>query len=313
MVRRSKRSPSFWLYRGVLAVFLIACLLGLGIYFGNAHSGVTNTLTPNFESMDDIEQQAWKIAARVVGASREGQERFVTELFDLYYKVKDSDVVIFCIPGGWGKKPLDDNSQGRSWLVGIEAEMAKLGYKYCKVDDIRTGQGLFDYLFELKEQLTHYPSKARELAAKIDFLTQQVKGLKVVITGQSNGAAFAGEVVSRLKDNPGVYSIQVGIPFWHRVARASRSLVIDNNGIGADALTERDLLSLFKFNLVKIFVINNAPSFTPIDWVISRAILVFWPYNFGLGLQAPGHEYMWEYPGVGPVIERFLVNNFAKK
>ena len=313
MIRRSKRSPSFWLYRGVLAVFVIACLLGLVVYFGRSHSGDTSSSAINLESKSVAEQQAWQIAARVVGASKEGQERFVTELLDLYYKVKDSDLVIFCIPGGWGKKPLADNSQGRSWLVGMETEMTKLGYRYCEVDDIRTGNGLFDYLFEFKEQLTHYPSKAKEVAAKIDFLTQQVKGLKVVITGQSNGAAFAGEIVTRLKDNPGVYSIQVGIPFWHRVARASRSLVIDNNGVGADALTDRDLLSLVKVNLVKIFIINNVPSFTPIDWVITRAILVFWPYNFGLGLQAPGHEYMWEYPGVGPVIERFLVNNFAQK
>jgi hypothetical protein len=270
----------------VLAVFVIACLLGLVVYFGSSHNGDTSSSAVCLESKSVAEQQAWQIAAKVVGASKEGQERFVTELLDLYCKVKDSDLVIFCIPGGWGKKPLENDVQGRSWLVGMEAEMTKLGYRYCEVDDIRTGNGLFAYLFELKEQLTHYPSKAKELAAKIDFLTQQVKGLKVVITGQS---------------------------FWHRVAKASRSLVIDNNGIGADALTDRDIVSLVKVNLVKIFIINNAPSFTPIDWVITRAILVFWPYNFGLGLRAPGHEYMWDYPGVGPVIERFLVNNFAQK
>jgi hypothetical protein len=88
-------------------------------------------------------------------------------------------------------------------------------------------------------------------------------------------------------------------------------LIIDNNGVGADALAQRDLLRLLKANLAEIFIINHVPSFTPIDWVISRAILVFLPYEFGLGLQAPGHEYMWEYPGVGPVIEAFLVENFS--
>jgi hypothetical protein len=293
-------------------VFVIACLFGLVVYFGSSHSGDTSSSAVALESKSIVEQQAWQTAAKVVGASKKGQEQFVAELLGLYYKVKDSDLVIFCMPGGWGKKPLADNSEGRSWLIGMETEIAKLGYRYCQVDDIRTGNGLFAYLFELKEQLTHYPSKAKEVAAEIDFLTQQVKGLKVVITGQSNGAAFAGEVITRLKDNPEVYSIQVGIPFWHRVAQASRSLVIDNNGIGADALTDRDLLSLVKVNLGKIFIINHAPSFTPIDWVITRAILVFWPYNFGWGLKAPGHKYMWEYPGVGPAIEKFLVSNFAK-
>jgi hypothetical protein len=301
----------FLLCRGVLVVFLVLCLLGLVIYFGNAHSGKTDSATLDFESMDDIERQAWQVAADVVGTSRELQEQFVAEVLDLYYNVKDNDLAILCIPGGWGKEPLAVNVEGRSWLVGMESELASLGYNYCVVDDIRTGNGVLEYLFEFKEQLTHYPSKARRLAAKIDFLTQQITDLKIIVTGQSNGAAFAGEVIKHLEENPGVYSIQVGIPFWHRVSKASRSLIIDNNGVGADALAQRDLLRLLKANLAEIFIINHVPSFTPIDWVISRAILVFLPYEFGLGLQAPGHEYMWEYPGVGPVIEAFLVENFS--
>ena len=302
---------SLLLCRGFLAVFLVVCLLGLAIYFGNAHNRENNSLTRNIEAMDDIEQQAWEVAKEVVGTSRGVQEQFVVEVLDLYCKVKDNDLAILCIPGGWGKEPLAANAEGQSWLVGMEAELDELGYNYCIVDDIRTGNGLVEYLFEFKEQLTHYPSKAKKLAAKIDFLTQQVADLKIIVTGQSNGAAFAGEVIRNLEENPGVYSIQIGIPFWHRVNKNSQSLVIDNNGVGADSLTQRDILRLFKANLGKIFIINHVPSFTPIDWVITRAALVFRQYNFGLGLQAPGHEYMWEYPGVGPVIEAFLVNNFS--
>ncbi len=299
------------LCKGMLAVFLSACLLGLVIYAVGGHSRGTNSSKLSLESMSTVEQQAWQVAAEVVGSGKETQEQFVSEVLDLYSKVKDNDFAIFCISGGWGKEPLEANKEGRSWLVGIEDELTELGYKYCVVDDIRTGNSLIEYLFEFKEQLTHYPSKAKELAAKIDFLTKQVTDLKVIITGQSNGAAFAGEVITYLKDDPGVYSIQVGIPFWHRVSKASQSLVIDNNGLGADALTERDLVRLLKANLVRIFILNHAPSFTPVDWVITRAILIFSPYKFGLGLQAPGHEYMWEYPGVGPAIEAFLVKNFG--
>lgn len=299
------------LCKGMLAVFLSACLLGLVIYAVGGHSRGTNSSKLSLESMSTVEQQAWQVAAEVVGSGKEAQEQFVSEVLDLYSKVKDNDFAIFCISGGWGKEPLEANKEGRSWLVGIEDELTELGYKYCVVDDIRTGNSLIEYLFEFKEQLAHYPSKAKELAAKIDFLTKQVTDLKVIITGQSSGAAFAGEVITYLKDDPGVYSIQVGIPFWHRVSKASQSLVIDNNGLGADALTERDLVRLLKANLVRIFILNHAPSFTPVDWVITRAILIFLPYKFGLGLQAPGHEYMWEYPGVGPAIEAFLVKNFG--
>jgi hypothetical protein len=307
-----KKSGRFlMLCKGALAVFLAVCLLGLVIYAVGGYSRGANSSGLSLESMSAIEQQAWQAAAEVVGSGKKAQEQFVTEVLDLYSKVKDSDLVIFCNSGGWGNKPLSSDYQGRSWLTGMIAKLTQLGYEPCVIDDIRTGDGLIEHLFEFKEDLTHYPSKAKVLAAKIDFLTQHITDLKVIITGQSNGAAFASEVANRLKDNPKVYSIQVGIPFWHRVREVGRSLVIDNSGIGSDTLADRDLVTIIKSNWGKLLILNHVPSFTPVDWFISRSVLILTSYNFGLGLQAPGHEYMWEYPGVGPVIEAFLVNNFS--
>jgi hypothetical protein len=301
------------LLRFGLAVLVVACIVGSITYFGKAHGGEASQPAPNFESMSPIEQQAWEVASQVVGSSKKAQEQFVTQLLDLYYRVKGHDFALFYTPGGWGKKPLEADRQGQTWLAGIESELTRLGYNYYEVEDIRTGKGLLDYFIELKEQLTHYPSKSKELAAKIDFLTSHVSGLKVIITGQSNGAAFAGEVISRLKGNPEVYSIEIGIPFWHRVSKTDKSLVIDNNGVGADALTQRDIVGLVKSNLVRLFILNKAPAFTPFDWLVTRAVLIFGPYNLGLGMEAPGHDYMWQYPGVGPVIQDFLVKNFGTK
>jgi hypothetical protein len=308
-MKRSRHFPA--VCKGVLAVFLAICLLGLVIYAAGGYGWGTNSSRLSLESMSTVEQQAWQLAAEVVGSSKKAQEQFVSELLELYNKIKGSDLVIFCNSGGWGNKPLSSNYQGQSLLTGMMAELTQLGYKPFVVDDIRTGNGLLEHLFEFKEDLTHYSSKAKILAAKIDFLTQNIADLKVIITGQSNGAALAGEVANRLKDNSRVYSIEVGIPFWHRVHEVTNSLVINNNGIGSDALTQRNLLAIIKNNLGKLFILNHAPSFTPVDWFISRAVLILTSYNFGLGLQAPGHEYMWEYPGVGPVIEAFLVKNLS--
>jgi pimeloyl-ACP methyl ester carboxylesterase len=307
-VKRSRLFPV--LCKGVLAVFLCTCLLGLVIHTACGHSDATSPSRSSLEPVSTVEQQAWQVAAEVVGSGKKAQEQFVNELLDLYNKIKDGDLVIFCNSGGWGNKPLYSDYQGESLLTGIETKLAQLGYKPYVVDDIRTGNGLTERINEFKEQLTHYPSKAKLLAAKIDFLTQNIANLKVIITGQSNGAALAGEVANRLKDNSRVYSIQVGIPFWHRVYEVSNSLVIDNSGVGSDALTHRDLLTIIKGNWAKLFILNHAPAFTPVDWLISRVVLILASYDFGLGLQAPGHEYMWEYPGVGPVIEAFLVKNF---
>jgi hypothetical protein len=310
-MKKSKRSLVPRLRKGGLAVVLVVCLLALVVYLGGSLGRQRQLSTPDFESMDSIEQQAWQLADEVVGASREVQEQFVAELLDLCYKAKDSDLAIFCNAGGWGKKPLAADYQGRTWMAGIEAKLTELGCDYCIVDGVRTGSGMVEYLVEFKEQLTHYPSKAKELAAKIRFLTQQVSGLKIIVAGQSSGAAFSSEVARYLEDYPGVYSIQVGTPFWHRAPEVAQSLVIDNSGVGADALAGRDLVTLFKANWVKLFVIGQAPSFTPVDWLMTRAFLVFGAYNFNLGMEAPGHEYMWEYPGVGPVIEAFLAENFG--
>ena len=310
-MHKYRRFIVFWLSKGWLAAVLIACLTVLAGYFVIAHSREADFSTPDFKSMDAIEQQAWQLAREVVGASRDAQERFVTDLLALYDNAKDSELVIFCNPGGWGKEPLSSDYQGRSWLAGIEASLTEMGYKYCRIEDIRTGGGLVEYLYEFKEHLTHYPSKAKELATKINFLTQQVGGLKIMIIGQSSGAAFASQVASYLEDNPEVYSIQVGRPFWYQGLQVGQSLVIDNNGIGADAVTGRDLVALFKTNWARLFIMNHVPSFTPFDWLITRAVLIFGPSKYGFGLRAPGHEYMWEYPGVGPVIEAFLVENFG--
>jgi len=310
-MQKSRHFRAFWLCKSGVALVLVVCLIAFVAYFASAHSEETNLPALDFESMDAIEQQAWQLAEEIVGSSRDAQERFVTELLNTYYSVRNSDFAIFCNPGGWGNEPLSANYQGQSYLAGMEAELTELGYRYCIVDDVRTGSGLWSYLFELKEYLTHYPSKAKELAVKIDFLTQQVTGLKVIITGQSNGAAFTSEVAKYLENNPKIYSIQVGCPFWYQAPEVGQSLVINDSGIGVDTLAKRDLMTLLKVNCVKLFVIGHAPSFTPVDWMITRAVLVFGSYDFNLGLKAPGHEYIWEYPGVGPVIEAFLADNFG--
>lgn len=303
----------FRFYKALVAVVLISCLAFIASYFGIVNSKASNFSTRDFEPAGAIGQQAWQLAKEVVGASRSAQEQFVAELLALYDKVKGKDIVVFCNSGGWGTKPLSADYQGQSWLNGINNELTQMGYKYCIIENIRTGSGLIERLFELKEHLTHYPVKAKRLAVKIDFLTRHVTDLKVLITGQSAGAAFAGEVAKYLECNPRVYSIQVGIPFWQKTEQVSNSLVIASSGISADVLAEKDLVSFFKANLGKLFVIGHAPSFTPIDWFTTKAIIIFALYDFGFGLEAPGHEYMWEYPGVGPAIKAFLVEHFGSQ
>jgi len=305
---KSKRR--LWLRMVAVAAVVIIGLAGLTAYAHNRIGPVSGPMALEYASMSPIERQAWEVASQVAGSGEAAQEQFVGRLLDLYDRIKGHDLVIFCAPGGWGKRPMETDPQASTWLAGIESVLTGLGYNYVEVQDIRTESSLPGTLLELKEQLTHYPSKGKELAAKIDFLTQNISGLKVIITGQSNGAGFAGEVTNRLQANPNVYSVQVGIPFWHRVFHNSRSLIITENGIGPDTLTRKDIPQILKNNWVQLFVMNKMPAFTPFDWLISRAFMIFGPYNV-LGMEAPGHDYFWDYPGVGPVIQAFLERNFS--
>jgi len=296
-----------------LTVVLLAVVAGVVSYAHSTRGADVEQAGLELQSMSPIENQAWVVAAQVVGGSHAARQQFANQLLALYNQVKNYDMVIVCAPGGWGKKPMETDMQADSWLVGIESEVGRLGYNYYEVEDIRTEKGLLPYFFELKEQLTHYPSKAKVLSAKIDFLTRNISGLKVIVTGQSNGAGLAGEVINRLQANPNVFSVQVGIPFWHRVWQNSRSLIINENGMAPDTLTQKNIPEILKSNWLQLFILNKVPAFTPFDWMVTRAVLIFGPYNLDLGMTAPGHDYMWDYPGVGPVIQAFLERNFGAK
>ena len=303
----------FWLRIFAAAVVLTVAFAGAAAYVSSNHGSEFSQMPLTAGSTAPVEQQAWALASQIVGSGKEAQERFAGQLLELYNEVKGHDLVIFCEPGGWGKKPMETDVQAESWLVGIESVLGQLGYNYYEVEDIRTDKGLGGYFFELKEQFTHYPLKAKELSAKIEFLTRNIAGLKVIVAGQSNGAGLAGEVTNLLQANPNVFSIQVGIPFWHRIMQNSRSLIINENGIGPDSLTRKNIPEILKKNWVQLFILNKVPAFTPFDWLVTRAVLIFGPYNLGLGMEAPGHDYFWDYPGVGPVIQSFLVRNFSVK
>ena len=59
----------------------------------------------------------------------------------------------------------------------------------------------------------------------MDFLTSYLPDLRVIISGESNGSVVADDAMGILKDNPQVYSIQTGPPFWHKSTESERALV----------------------------------------------------------------------------------------
>ena len=56
-----------------------------------------------------------------------------------------------------------------------------------------------------------------------------------------------------LRDNPQVYSVETGPPFWHRSATSGRALVLTSNGIVPDSFSHGNLIAIISANLKALF------------------------------------------------------------
>ncbi len=146
------------------------------------------------------------------------------------------------------------------------------------------------------EMITSYPSKAKELACRVEFLTNHVPDLRVILTGESDGAVISDRSMNILRDNPQVYSIQTGPPFWHKPIMLDRTLVLDNNGRTPDTFSRGDIPTMLWTSLEDLLGLPQPEE-------ESGRVLKF--------LRAPGHDYRWHYPSVCLQITDFLEDNFG--
>jgi hypothetical protein len=162
------------------------------------------------------------------------------------------------------------------------------------MDYKRTRHGFAGIIGEVEELLGLQPAKAEELAARVDFLTRNIPGLRVILTGESNGATIAEDTMGLLKDNPNVFSIQTGPPMWHLSHEFPRSLVVMNNGVQPDTFSNGDIILIMRSNAESAFGIYEG----------GRGDILLY-------IGAPGHYYNWDYPEVRSQVERFLTEQFS--
>jgi hypothetical protein len=150
---------------------------------------------------------------------------------------------------------------------------------------------------EFVELFSFYPSKTKNLAGRVEFLTRNVPDLKIIVAGESCGTVISDTVMNRLQGNPRVYSIQTGTPFWHKRLAAERTLVLDTNGEIPDAFSQGDIPSMLITSLKALFGLSLTEE--------EEAGRIFY------FLRAPGHDYSWQHPGVYSKITNFLKQNFS--
>jgi len=240
-----------------------------------------------------VVEDATRLATEVYGSSPEEYNDFVNQLLATYLEVRDEDFVVIFNSGGWGWNILEASPQWTSIFTGIQSELADLGYTSLLLNYQRATDTVGGYFDEFMSMISLYPSQANDLANSIEFLTKHITDLRVIIVGESTGTIIADSTMSLLRDNPRVYSIQTGPPFWHKTVMLERTLVLQSNSIMPDYFSRGDILTLICANLEGLF------GFSPDE---AGRILVY--------LRAPGHEYWWQDPGVYSQITSFLQQNF---
>ena len=236
-----------------------------------------------------VQADILKLAEREYGRNKADAAELASQIAALYLSARDKNVLIIFNPGGWGWATVEQMPLWASILKGMKETLSGLGQRVMVVNYIRTPHSAGGALSEWLALANLSRSKGRELAARVDFLTRHLPGLKVIIAGESNGAARAEDAMDFLRDNPRVFSVQTGTPFWAPSKPFERSLIINHNGAEADSFSNGDVRRWFIANVQALFGRYKG----------SRG-------NVLLYIGAPGHVYNWDYPAVREKIIRFL-------
>lgn len=293
---------------GTLTVLTAVLLLAVVVLaFSYSEIGVADAIEPagfplyasDFLSVpQSVVDDAAKLSVSLFGSAQGRYRDFVDQLLVSYTEARDKDIVIVFNPGGWGMGSPQRSPGWQSILGGMESGLDGMGYSWLLLNYQRTSDTAMGRVKELVEIFSDYPSKGGDLAYRLKFLTEHLPDVRIIIAGESNGSAISDSVMNILRDNPKVYSIQTGPPFWVRPAVADRTLVLKDNGAAPDSFSNADVPTLLRSNL-KAWLGLSSPE-EPAGRVL-------------FSLRAPGHDYSWEYPGVAARIDRFLEQNFGFK
>lgn len=242
--------------------------------------------------------KAVKLAAELAGNSQQKLQNTVDQLLATYVEAKDRDVIVVFNPGGWGWNITKTASGWGSILDGIKSQLENEGYRTLILNYRRTSSGVKGAISEFFEAASNYPKKARDLATRIKFLTENLPDLRVIIAGESTGTVITDRTMNLLKNDTRVYSIQTGTPFWHKPDTQERTLLMNTNGTTVDTFSYGDVPVMIWTTVKSWFGIKSTND-KPGD-------ILFW-------LKAPGHDYSWQYPGVYDEVVKFINKNFGKE
>ncbi len=232
-------------------------------------------------------------ATVLFGNDQKKNDKFVAHLLAIYLEARDKDIVIINNSGGWGWSPLENFPNSQEFVAGIESKLNSLGYDTLWLDHYRTTKTINGCVSELMFAADLYPMKVEDLVARVEFLISHIPDITVILSGESNGSTICGEAMQVLRDNPQVYCIQLGPPFWNNNTKLDRMLVLRSNGSIPDSFSQGDIITIIRTNLETLLGISQE-----------------YPGHVLFYIGAPGHDYSWQYEGVSSQVLAFLDYNF---
>ena len=293
---------------GIIVALTAVLLLGV-LLLANSYTVIGLTSEVGIAAFDlstyDVSQvphsvveDAIALAVELFGDYQGKYDSFVKQLLATYVEAKGKDFVVVFNSGGWGWNLLEESPGWHSIIGGIDSELQGLGYNALLMDYRRTEGTFRGVIDEVVEMLTFYPSKAENLARRIEFLTKHHPEIRIIVAGESDGTIISDSTMHILQNNPHVYSIQTGPPFWHKPLKLERTLVLDDNGMHPDSFSQGNIPDILWSSTKDLLGIPHPPD-------EEGRILDY--------VRAPGHDYSWQYQEVYFQISTFLKSNFGVK
>ena len=194
-----------------------------------------------------LREEARRLGRQLFGDDSGKGASFADRLLGIYQDARDKDILLIHNPGGWGNSPMENCMHWeRSVVAGISTTLEKLGCSWSLSQHFRGGIGWRAHLRDIRDYIRFFTVQRRVLATEVEFLTRHIENLEVILIGISQGAGFSNAVMQRLNELQSVYSIELGVFFYHRPRRVitERTLIIDHNGLATDAVIEGDLVTM---------------------------------------------------------------------
>lgn len=216
---------------------------------------------------------------------------------ELLNSASGNDIIIIFNSGGWGNTPFEKAEDFAPIVEEIQKTLNGYGYDSIVIPYQRTKNTLSGKIASAKDFLNFFNSSSDTLAEDLEFLAESLPDKKIIVAGLSSGGAFVEKTMEKLSEEvrDSVYGIEAGVPFWHENFQSENTLRLTNNGKDSLSVGEAKVLL---FSLVK----------TPFRWIFSKINGQNLP--LALSFRAPGHEYLWDLPEVGPKIISFLEEKF---